>query len=75
MTEKEKREIAELVVLIMQEHHCPNGINESTARELISFAETWRTCRKIMLVGVISTIVSGVLVALWHGIVTLIKKG
>ena len=75
MTDKDKKEIAVLVVAIMQEHHCPNGINETTARELISFAETWKTCRKVMLVGVISTIVGGVLVALWHGIVTLIKKG
>ena len=75
MTDKDKKEIAELVVAIMQEHLCPNGINETTARELISFAETWKTCRKVMLVGVISTIVGGVLVALWHGIVTLIRKG
>lgn len=78
MTEQEKVEIAEMVTLAvtkaMQEnHHCPRGIRPETAHELISFADTWKTCRKVMITGVITTAVGGLLVALWSGIKSMLK--
>lgn len=79
MTEQEKHEIAEMVSqavtkAMLENHHCPLGIKPETAHELISFADTWRTCRKVMITGVITTAVGGLLVALWSGIKTMIGK-
>lgn len=79
MTEQEKHEIsimiAESVTKAMQEnHHCPLGIRPETAHELISFADTWKTCRKVMITGVITTAIGGLLIALWSGIKTMVGK-
>ena len=74
MTNAEKREITELAAaavsraLARTPAPCRLGIDDATARELISFAETWRTCRKVMFTGVIATAIGGVLTALWSGI-------
>lgn len=79
MTDTEKREVAELVAasvsraLARAPAPCRLGIDDATARELISFAETWRTCRKVMVTGVIATAIGGVLTALWSGIKTALR--
>lgn len=79
MTEQEKHEIsimvAEAVTRAMQEnHHCPLGIRPETAHELISFADTWKTCRKVMITGVITVAIGGLLTALWSGVKTMLGK-
>ncbi|MCI5778904.1 MAG: hypothetical protein MR051_03670 [Lentisphaeria bacterium] len=79
MTDTEKQEIAELAAaavsraLAQAPAPCQLGIDDATARELISFAETWRTCRKVMLTGVIATAIGGLLTALWSGIRTALR--
>lgn len=79
MTEQEKIEVAEMVSqavtkAMIENHHCPLGIKPETAHELISFADTWKTCRKVMITGVITTAVGGLLVALWSGIKSILGK-
>ncbi len=77
MTEIEKREITEIVsaaLIRAMEQHCPMGIRPETAHELITFAQTWKTCRKIMLTGVIATVIGGLLTALWTGIKTVLNR-
>ncbi|MBE6399676.1 MAG: hypothetical protein E7041_05990 [Lentisphaerae bacterium] len=79
MTELEKHEIAALVSEAVAQamaanRHCPLGIRPETAHELISFADTWKTCRKVLISGVIATAVGGLLTALWCGIKTMLHR-
>lgn len=77
MTELERHEMAELVseaVARAMEQHCPMGIRPETAHELITFANTWKTCRKVMITGVVTTVITGLLVALWTGIKAMVVK-
>ena len=79
MTELERHEISQIVTeaiaaAMAQSHHCPRGIKPETAHELISFAETWKTCRKVMISGVIATAIGGLLAALWSGFKLLIRS-
>ena len=77
MTNADKKEIAEIVAAAVQkamENHCPIGVREETARELITFAQTWKTCRKVMITGVIATVIGGLLTALWCGIKTMLHR-
>lgn len=77
MSEHEKIELAQVVseaVVKAMEQHCPMGIKPETAHELITFAQTWKTCRKVMITGVIATVIGGLLTALWSGIKTILSK-
>lgn len=79
MTEHEKMEVAELIEKAVSDamsknRHCPLGIRPETAHELISFADTWKTCRKVMIGGVITTAIGGLLIALWTGLKAMITK-
>ncbi len=77
MTEIEKHEMAEIVsaaVVRAMEQHCPMGIRPETAHELITFAQTWKTCRKVMITGVVATVIGGLLTALWTGIKTALSR-
>ena len=77
MTESEKRELMEIVsvaVVKAMAQHCPMGIAPGTAHELITFAQTWKTCRKVMITGVAATVIGGLLTALWSGIKTMMER-
>lgn len=77
MTENEKHEIAEIVsaaVIKTMEKHCPMGIRQETAHELITFAQTWKTCRNLMITGVVATVIGGLITALWTGIKTVLNR-
>lgn len=76
MTNADKKEIAEIVAAAVQkamENHCPIGVREETARELIAFAQTWKACRKAMITGIVTTAIGGLLLALWAGAKSLLK--
>ena len=79
MTHAEKQELAALVAsavartLTAERNACELGIDAETARELISFARTWRTCRKYMLIGAATTAIGGLLAALWQGFKTMLR--
>lgn len=77
MTEPEKHEFSELIseaVAKALAQHCPMGISHDTAHELITFAQTWKTCRKVMITGVVATLIGGLLTALWTGIKTALHR-
>ncbi len=75
MTERDKTDIAEIVAaaLAKQGSGCSLGIKPETARELISFADTWKTCRKTMLIGLITVVAGGIIAAFWAGIKQMVK--
>ena len=76
MTEKERHDLSEIVsdaVVKAMEQHCPMGIRPETAHELITFAHTWKTCRKVMITGVVMTVIGGLFTALWAGIKAIIR--
>ena len=76
MTEKERHDLSEIVsaaVVKAMEQHCPMGIRPETAHELITFAQTWKTCRKVMITGVVMTVIGGLFAALWAGIKAIIR--
>ena len=73
MNAEEKNELAVIVSRAVADamsghRECPLGISDTAARELISFAETWKTCRKTLLTGLIATAAGSMLTALWYGI-------
>jgi hypothetical protein len=79
MTELEKHEFAAMISEAVAQamaanQHCPMGIRPETAHELITFAQTWKTCRKVMITGVIATVIGGLLTALWCGIKTMLNR-
>lgn len=79
MTAEDKRELSLIVARAVADampvsRSCPLGISDSAARELISFAETWKSCRKNLLAGVIATAAGGLLTVLWYGIKTLLHR-
>jgi hypothetical protein len=77
MTDVEKHEMSQLIsdaVFRAMEQHCPMGISPETAHELITFAQTWKTCRKVMITGVVATVAGGLLTALWSGIKTVLGR-
>ena len=78
MTAAEKQELSALVAsavarTLAERTDCKLGIDAETARELISFAQTWRTCRKYILVGAVTTAIGGLLAALWQGLRTALR--
>ena len=78
MSDAEKQELAELVAAAVARTaartDCALGIDAATARELISFAETWRTCRRQLLIGALTTALGGLALALWVGIKTALRR-
>ena len=69
MTDREKQELYEIVRNVLTTSGgCPLGIKPETAHELISAADTWKTCRRSMLVGVITVVVGGIIAAIVAGI-------
>ena len=75
MTDAEKLELSAQIAAavartLAERDACHLGIDAETARELISFAQTWRTCRKYMLIGAVTTAIGGLLAALWQGFKT-----
>lgn len=78
MSQADREEIVSIVLEALKEHEkrretCPMGVNTDTARELMSFADTWRTSRKYMIGGVITVAVSSLLTALWFGLKAAVK--
>lgn len=75
MTDAEKQDLSAMIAsavarTLAERDACHLGIDAETARELISFAQTWRTCRKCMLIGAVTTAIGGLLAALWQGLKT-----
>lgn len=69
MTEADKKEIATIIREELHERKgCLLGIRSDTAQELISFADTWKTCRRSMIVAIVTVAIGGMLTALWAGI-------
>ena len=68
MTEADKREIATILRNELESGSgCSLGIKKETAQELISFADTWKTCRRSMIVAIVTVAIGGTLTALWAG--------
>ena len=77
MTVSEKNEMAEIVssaVIRALEQHCPMGLQPETVHELIIFAQTWKTCRKVMITGAAATLITAFFTALWAGIKTILHR-
>lgn len=75
MTETEKREIAAIIREELRESGgCSLGINKATAAELISFADTWKTCRRYAIGAVVTVAIGGMLAALWAGAKSLLTE-
>jgi len=73
MTAEDKKEIAALLRKELEEGSgCALGIKKETAQELISFADTWKACRRSMLVAISTIAVTGLLTALWYGLKTMV---
>ncbi len=70
MTEKEKNEIADIVVRVMKERetHCALGIKPETAHELIRFADDYKQARRKFTGALITVAAGAILYALWEGI-------
>ena len=77
MTAKDREEIARIIREALTEQSvkkCELGIKPETANELISFADTWKTCRRYMIGGIITVAIGGLLAAIWAGIKQIIKE-
>lgn len=78
MTAKDREEIGQIVRQALLETQmqkkCDLGIKPETAQELISFADTWKTCRRYMIGGIITVAIGGLLAAIWAGIKQIIKE-
>lgn len=73
MTEADKREIASIIRDELREcGGCSLGITKATASELISFADTWKTCRRYAIGAVVTVAIGGILAALWAGLKALL---
>ena len=78
MTAKDREEIARIIREALTEvqsvKKCELGIKPETAHELISFADTWKTCRRYMIGGIITVAIGGLLAAIWAGIKQILKE-
>lgn len=77
MTAKDREEIAKIIreaLEVQSVKKCELGIKPETAHELISFADTWKTCRRYMIGGIITVAIGGLLAAIWAGIKQIIKE-
>ncbi len=70
MTEKEKNDIADIVLRVMKEcdTHCSLGIKPETAHELIRFADDYKQARRKFTGALITVAAGALLYAVWEGI-------
>lgn len=74
MTARDKEELGQLFREELQRNGvCPLGFRAETARELITLAETWRSCRRYLLAGLVTMTIGALLGALGAGIRQLLR--
>ena len=74
MTARDKEELTQMFREELKRNgFCPLGFRSETARELISMAETWRSCRRYLLAGIVTVMAGALLGALGAGVRELLR--
>ena len=75
MTDQDKKDIAEIVSKVLDQHSgCPNGIDSETAETLKNFAKAIQTGQKTAIKAFVTLAIGALCAALIAGAKELLKK-